>query len=419
MFAPNVWSGFLIQVGRLAPYRLSARATGRRIGPLGRNRRLGMRINSHKSDSLSRQLRCLLVRPRFSRTASVSTTDRQSIFWLDLIRKQNRRKVNPCYWWRSVGRRVGIMAPVSIVKIVALASVFVAAGSAAFVFGIARVQHEEGLAADALTATTSAPQAALAARGGAPPAAAETLPARPATQAPTALAATGVNPAAVAAAPAGPLEAAAKNQSTPSFDIARVEASGEAVIAGRAAPGATVDLLRDGERLDRAVADASGEFVMVPSRLPAGSYELTLSAKLPDGTVTSSKHSVAVTINDAQPSARAAQSRAEYIPETASQPRPSSETRLPTGKPQESPGPQPGHAILASSASNEGASSSVVAHANSIRVVSRGDSLWHISHLAYGNGARYSLLYRANRDRIRDPNLIYPGQTLVLPLKRN
>jgi nucleoid-associated protein YgaU len=24
-------------------------------------------------------------------------------------------------------------------------------------------------------------------------------------------------------------------------------------------------------------------------------------------------------------------------------------------------------------------------------------------------------VYRANRDRVRDPNLIYPGQTLVLP----
>src|SRR5664279_22489 len=51
----------------------------------------------------------------------------------------------------------------------------------------------------------------------------------------------------------------------PTFDIARIEPTGEAVIAGRATPGATVELLRNGELHDRAVADQSGQFVMVPS----------------------------------------------------------------------------------------------------------------------------------------------------------
>jgi len=302
------------------------------------------------------------------------------------------------------------MTPVSIVKIVASASVFIAAGSAALVFGVAHVQHEERLAADAVTARQAAP----AVRSDAPPA---VTPARAATQAPTALAATGANPAATTAELAGPPEAAGKDQSSLSVDVARVEAGGDAVNAGRAAAGATVDLLRGGERLDRAVADASGQFVMVPPRLPAGSYELTLSAKLPDGTVTS--RGVAVTVNDAGRSARAMQSRAEYVPETASQPRPSSEPRLRTGKPQKSAGLQPAHAIHVSSASDEGASSPAVGHANLSKVVSRGDSLWRISRITYGDGARYALVYRANRDRIRNPNLIYPGQTLVLPVKRN
>ena len=49
----------------------------------------------------------------------------------------------------------------------------------------------------------------------------------------------------------------------PTFDVARIEPTGEAVIAGRAAPGATVELLRDGEVHDRAVADQSGQFVIV------------------------------------------------------------------------------------------------------------------------------------------------------------
>jgi nucleoid-associated protein YgaU len=310
------------------------------------------------------------------------------------------------------------MTPVSIVKIVASASAFVVAGTAALVFGIAHVQHEQRLTAGAVTATTSAPQAP-AVRSDALPEANETSPAHAATQAPTAPAATEANSPAIAAELAGPPEAADKDQSSPTFDIARVEASGDAVIAGRAAPGATVDLLRGGERLGRAVAGPSGEFVMVPSRLPAGSYELTLSAKLPDGTVALSKHGAAVTVSDAGPSARAAQSRAEYVPETASQPHPSSEPRLRIDKPQESAGLQPAHAIHANSASDEGASSPAVTHGISSKVVSRGDSLWRISRITYGDGSRYALVYRANRERVRNPNLIYPGQTLVLPGKRN
>ena len=78
----------------------------------------------------------------------------------------------------------------------------------------------------------------------------------------------------------------------PTFDIARIEPTGEAVIAGRAAPGATVELLRDGEVHDRAVADKSGQFVIVPPKLPPGTYDLTLRSKAADGTVATSKQRV-------------------------------------------------------------------------------------------------------------------------------
>ncbi|XSC42188.1 LysM peptidoglycan-binding domain-containing protein [Bradyrhizobium sp. RDT10] len=78
----------------------------------------------------------------------------------------------------------------------------------------------------------------------------------------------------------------------PTFDVASIEPTGEAVIAGRAAPGATVELLRNGEVHDRAVADKSGQFVMVPPRLPSGTYDLTLRSKQADGTVATSKQHV-------------------------------------------------------------------------------------------------------------------------------
>ena len=88
----------------------------------------------------------------------------------------------------------------------------------------------------------------------------------------------------------------------PRFDVARVDDHGEAaVIAGRATPGAKVELLRDGKPLDTVVADASGQFVMTPPQLPAGSYELTLRAKSPDGTVTQSGRSMPVMIAEAAP----------------------------------------------------------------------------------------------------------------------
>jgi hypothetical protein len=83
---------------------------------------------------------------------------------------------------------------------------------------------------------------------------------------------------------------------TPVFDIARIDPTGDAVIAGRAAPSVSVELLRNGYVHDRAVADRSGQFVMVPPRLPPGDYELTLRSRQPDGKEATSKRGVVVTL---------------------------------------------------------------------------------------------------------------------------
>jgi len=48
--------------------------------------------------------------------------------------------------------------------------------------------------------------------------------------------------------------------------------------------------------------------------------------------------------------------------------------------------------------------------------VERGDSLWRISRQVYGRGIRYTEIFEANQDQIRNPDLIYPGQVFVLPL---
>lgn len=49
--------------------------------------------------------------------------------------------------------------------------------------------------------------------------------------------------------------------------------------------------------------------------------------------------------------------------------------------------------------------------------VKRGDSLWAIARTYLGNGARYKEIFNLNKDKIKNPSLIYPGQVFKLPKK--
>ncbi|MGY8710431.1 LysM peptidoglycan-binding domain-containing protein [Bradyrhizobium sp. 18BD] len=225
----------------------------------------------------------------------------------------------------------------------------------------------------------------------------------------------------------------------PRFDVARVDDHGEAaVIAGRAVPGSKVELLRDGKPLDSVVADASGQFVMTPPQLPAGSYELTLRAKAPDGTVTQSSRTMPVTIAEAAPpTARVALPAAKQelkqaekpdeksdivaslpAPRLASVPeRSAARPRMMAAPKPRSMARAPAATTVASASPADALTMAPPAEAGGSRVISRGDSLWALSRLAYGDGNRYAVIYNANRDKIHNPNLIYPGQTFVLPRK--
>ena len=48
-------------------------------------------------------------------------------------------------------------------------------------------------------------------------------------------------------------------------------------------------------------------------------------------------------------------------------------------------------------------------------IVQPGQSLWRIARSTYGTGVRYTVIYLANRDQIRDPNRIFPGQVFAMP----
>ena len=94
-------------------------------------------------------------------------------------------------------------------------------------------------------------------------------------------------------APVVPPPVAAKPNVGPTFDVVRVEPTGEAVIAGRAAPGAHVRLLDQGQSIADGTADAAGQFVLMPVLAP-GIHELTLAV---DGSPTlASAQSVTVVV---------------------------------------------------------------------------------------------------------------------------
>jgi nucleoid-associated protein YgaU len=335
-------------------------------------------------------------------------------------------------------------------------------------------------------------------------------------QGPDPLAAAQAKADAMAGALAGSPVPPDSDDGVPTFDIARIEPTGEAVIAGRATPGATVELLRNGEPHDRAVADQSGEFVMVPPRFSPGTYDLTLRSRQPDGKQATSKQSVAVAIepgptdrpvvalmtpgkptvvlsqppppksmagavvvesveiepggkfhasgrarpgagvrlylndtfvasvttdagghfavtinkgiapgnyrvrlDEMEPNSGAVGARAEVpfnVPDTmvtASAPAQATASKRSDIAAQESKLA----AAMATVLPDRGSPSRVVVPKIATTTVSRGDSLWRLSRQTYGVGTRYAVIYKANREQIRNPNLIRPGQVFVLPAR--
>jgi nucleoid-associated protein YgaU len=133
-------------------------------------------------------------------------------------------------------------------------------------------------------------------------------------------AAPAVEPAAPAATASPSGREAAVSPLKPAFDAVNVEPTGEAVIAGRAAPNAKVELRDDGKTVAEATADASGEFVIIPPALAPGDHSLSLAA---EAGASAPETSRVVAVSVPQPEAKAA-AAATIAPAKAAAPAPAS-----------------------------------------------------------------------------------------------
>lgn len=252
----------------------------------------------------------------------------------------------------------------------------------------------------------------------------------------------------------------------PEFDVVRVDPQGNAVLAGRAVPGAKVTVLDNGKPLGTVTADAQGAFVLLPATpLPPGQHEITMTETLPGGivragdqtasinlpgdggqvltvlsgpggsTVLSGQGPAAGTLGlgavDYDTSGHAifsgtAPAGAKVTLSLGDTPLGSAVADAKGRWAITAPTPAASGTLTLNGTTRDGTALAAVTQpfaAETLRtaleaghvIITPGDNLWLIARHVYGHGIMYTLIYTANSSKIRDPNLIFPGQTFVLP----
>lgn len=258
----------------------------------------------------------------------------------------------------------------------------------------------------------------------------------------------------------------------PTFDIVRVTRDGFATVAGRGAPGARAELLANGEEIAEEPIASDGQFAMaVDTPLSAGPVELTLRQVTEDGMTIVGEETVIVYVPDAPNQGpivlRTTPGGSTEVLQRAA---PRDETLGPlsidtidydnegnvilAGRAE--PGSvvvifANGNQIAETQADGEGdwsvsgslapgrytlqivqlgpdgrpayaievpfeqASREDIVFRDGNVIVQPGNNLWVIARRAYGEGEQYTVIYSANADQIRDPDLIYPGQIFRVP----
>jgi nucleoid-associated protein YgaU len=266
-------------------------------------------------------------------------------------------------------------------------------------------------------------------------------------------------------APPPPPVAAAPAVMAPEFDVVRVDPQGNTVIAGRAAPGAVVTVKTGNAIIGRVTADAAGAFALAPDApLPPGAQELTLSEALPGGKTITGQSSASVDVPTANTAPLAVLSGSAGSKVLSGQ-GPAAGTLgigtvdydadghaifSGTAKPgdtvtlalnnteigQAVAGSDGRWSLAAKVPQNDGTLSVADgalppanapfaletlpdALATGHVIIAPGQNLWLIARHVYGHGNMYTLIYNANQNQIRDPNLIFPGQAFALPKSKS
>ncbi len=265
-----------------------------------------------------------------------------------------------------------------------------------------------------------------------------------------------------------------KEPALPSFDIVRVDRSGYAVIAGRAKPGSSVTIFANGDELETIEASGDGSWtIATDTPLDAGPVELSLSMTTPDGTTITSEETILIYVPErAGDAPLVLRTTPGGATEVLQDPRDVGEGLGPltldvidyddsgavifSGRAEpnrmvqlfinrqmlgQTPSSESGRWMLAPDAQIppgvyqllviqldengqpayaielpfERASPDQIQLRDGKVIVQPGNSLWRIARRAYGRGAQYTIIYEANADRIRDPDLIYPGQIFEVP----
>ena len=181
------------------------------------------------------------------------------------------------------------------------------------------------------------------------------------------------------------------------------EPGGKLYVSGRSSPRAAVRLYLNDSYLASTTAAANGRFAFtVDGRVGPPPYP-------PPHAGENKEEGYRVRLDEVEQGSGAIRSRAEV---------PFNPSRDVAAAPAPSVGSAPSAgALAAASAPSAGSPAAATTPNAPTAVVSRGDSLWRISRAAYGNGARYTVIYEANHSQIRNPDRIYPGQVFVLPDK--
>ncbi|HSR66239.1 MAG TPA: LysM peptidoglycan-binding domain-containing protein [Xanthomonadaceae bacterium] len=79
------------------------------------------------------------------------------------------------------------------------------------------------------------------------------------------------------------------------------------------------------------------------------------------------------------------------------------------------PGSGPTGSNTADFSDVQGHADTVPASGGTSYTVKPGDTLSHIAQHVYGKASHWHAIFEANRDQIKDPDLIRPGQVLQLP----